>query len=79
MNIIGIHGELKYDIHDSGCTLFVDGKHVIGICEERLTRIKYDGSFPHESIDYCLGVGNLKREDIDIVAYSPHNLSLIHI
>ena len=75
MNIIGIHGELKYDIHDSGCTLFVDGKHVIGICEERLTRIKYDGSFPHKSIDYCLGVGNLKREDIDIVAYAPHTCS----
>ena len=39
MNIIGIHGALEWDcgieklgqvsmIHDSGCTLFSDGKHI---------------------------------------------------
>ena len=43
MNIIGIHGALEWDcgieklgqvsmIHDSGCTLFSNGKHVRSVC-----------------------------------------------
>ena len=82
MNIVGIHGAIGWDardlrsmdmIHDSGCTLFVDGKHIRSIDEERLSRRKYDGRFPHKSIDYCLG--DIKKEDIDIVAYSPCGVS----
>ena len=78
MNIIGMHGALDWEphdlrslnvVHDSGCTLFVDGKHIRSIDEERLSRIKYDGRFPHKSIDYCLG--DIKKEDIDIVCFSP--------
>ena len=69
MNIIGIHGIDGYDVHDSGATLFVDGKHIRSICEERLSRRKYEGDFPFGSIDYCLG--DIKKEDIDIVAFDP--------
>ena len=59
MKILGLQGVLDHDVHDSGCTLFLDGKHIVSISEERLSRIKYDGSFPHKSIDYCLSVGNM--------------------
>ena len=78
MNIIGIQGALNHDVHDSGCTLFVDGKHIVSISEERLSRIKYDGSFPYRSIDYCLSVGNIEKDDIDIVVYSPHGHMIEH-
>tara|TARA_B100001250_G_scaffold397093_1_gene403835 strand:- start:368 stop:2095 length:1728 start_codon:yes stop_codon:yes gene_type:complete len=96
MNIIGIHGSLKeldpgaihfpndykrMDEHDSGATLFVDGKHIRSIDEERLSKRKYDGRFPYKSIDYCLG--DLTKEDVDIVCYTPSgcdecNRQLIH-
>jgi len=55
--------------HDSGATLFVDGKHIRSIEEERLSRFKHDGRFPYRSIDYVLG--DLKKEDIDIVCFAP--------
>ena len=59
MNIIGLYGTIHNDeaiSHDSGATLFVDGYHIRSINEERLSRIKEDGSFPHRSIDYVLGL-----------------------
>lgn len=53
--------------HDAGATLFVDGKHVCSISEERLTRRKHDGNYPINSIDYCLSTANIKEEDVDLV------------
>ena len=81
MNILGLYGaidwnaNLSYDpvtqdqtwVHDSGATLLVNGKHVCSISEERLSRIKYDGNFPIKSIDYCLSVGNITPQDIDLI------------
>jgi len=45
--------------HDKGAVLIEDGKVVIGITQERITRIKNDGAYkggtiPFESINYCL-------------------------
>jgi carbamoyltransferase len=83
MKILGIFGAICWDshkeydeqlnftsVHDSGATLFVDGKLICSILEERLTRYKLDGNFPHKSIEYCLSLGNITREEIDIV-YMP--------
>jgi len=80
MIILGIYGGLDWDanksvddfgdrtwLHDSGATLFVNGKHICSITEERLSRIKYDGNYPINSIDYCLSVGNIDAEDVDKV------------
>ena len=53
--------------HGSSVTLFSNGNHIASISEERLTRIKYDGNFPRKSIEYCLSVSNLSKEDIDVV------------
>jgi len=85
MNILGIFGAIDWDshkshdeetgtytaVHDSGATLFIDGKLVSNILEERLTRYKLEGNFPHKSIEYCLSMGNISGEDIDVV-YMPH-------
>ena len=81
MNILGLYGainwnaNLSYDpetqnqtwVHDAGATLLIDGNHICSISEERLTRIKYDGNFPIKSIDYCLSVGNITSQDIDLI------------
>ena len=82
MNIIGLYGAPTWDgnsqyhkdrpflrtyMHDAGATIFKDGFHICTILEERLTRIKYDGNFPLNSIDYCLEYSKLSRNDIDIV------------
>ena len=79
MIIVGIHGAFQWDAnnghlgdttswsHDSGCSLFIGGKHICSINEERLTRIKYDGNFPKSAIKECLRVGNIDASDVDIV------------
>jgi len=74
MNILGIYGALGWDTHndtnwthDSGATLFINGKHICSIQEERLTKFKYDGNYPENSIKYCLSVGNLTNEDVDLI------------
>ena len=79
MKILGMFGALDWDanslkskftfMHDSGATLFVDGKHVRSINEERLSRIKDDGNFPRKSIEYVLG--EYSADEIDLVCYAP--------
>ena len=76
MKVVGLLGALNWKanefdepntyVHDAGATLFVNGEHIRSINEERLTRVKDDGSFPRKSIDYVLG-DEYKKEDIDIV------------
>lgn len=81
MHILGLYGainwnaNLSYDpetqnqtwVHDAGATLLINGNHICSISEERLTRIKYDGNFPIKSIDYCLSIGNITPQDIDLI------------
>jgi len=81
MNILGLYGAINWDanhsydpetqnqtwVHDAGATLLINGNHICSISEERLTRIKYDGNFPIKSIDYCLSVGNITSQDIDLI------------
>lgn len=76
MNILGLNGALNFDgnqdktwAHGSSATLVVD-KELIGSCtEERFTRIKFDGNFPINSIQWLLKEKNLSRFDIDVVSY----------
>ena len=53
----------------SAC-LFIDGSLVSAISEERLTRKKYDKSFPIKSINYILKENNIKLNRINNIAYS---------
>jgi carbamoyltransferase len=49
MRVLGIHVG-----HDAGAALVVDGKVVVAVDEERLTRKKHNGDFPREAIRQCL-------------------------
>ncbi len=55
--------------HDSSAALIKDGKVVIAIQEERLTRKKHDTSFPINAIKYCLKSQNVTIEDIDYIGF----------
>jgi carbamoyltransferase len=65
--------------HDKGAVIIEDGKVVIGITQERLSRIKHDGAYqggkiPYESILYCLNNLGLTTNDIDSFVYSTTEL-----
>lgn len=65
--------------HDKGAVLIDNGEIVVGISQERLTRIKHDGgysggSIPLGSILYCLNYAGLKFSDIDLWGYSSTEL-----
>ncbi len=64
MKILGVRNG-----HDSGASLIVDGKIIADIAEERLTRVKHDGSFPIKSIEFCLNEADIRSEEIDILSF----------
>ena len=51
----------------SSCALFNDGKLIAAIEEERLSRIKNDGSFPILSIGECLKIANIDIGSIEYI------------
>ena len=66
--------------HDKGAVIIENGKVVIGITQERLSRIKHDGAFsegeiPLSSINYCLNELGLTFKDIDSFVYSTTEIS----
>ena len=61
--------------HDKGAVIIENGKVVVGITQERLSRIKHDGAhqggiLPIESINYCLDYLGITHKDIDLFTYS---------
>jgi carbamoyltransferase len=68
---------LGFTDHEASAALVVDGKLIVGIARERLTRIKKDGrrwgsqrldlSLP---IQYCLGNCNITLRDVDLIAWN---------
>ena len=76
MNILGLYGAFGFDpwedpeqayCHEAGASIVKDGVLVTSICEERLSKVKYDGRVPANSIQYCLKAGDLSPEEIDCV------------
>jgi carbamoyltransferase len=66
--------------HDSAACLIVDGEILCAAQEERFTRIRHDGSFPLNSIKFCLNSKNLTINQVDyIVFYEKPNLKLRRI
>ncbi len=53
---------------NSAAALFRDGKLIAAVEEERLTRVKNDGAFPHNAINEVLRIGGLTFSDVDEVA-----------
>lgn len=53
---------------NSSAVITIDGNVVAAIEEERLTRIKNDGGFPHHAIKTCLHIAGLNFSDLDEIA-----------
>ena len=53
---------------DSSAAIFVDGRMVAAIEEERFRRVKHWAGFPSEAIRYCLSEAGISLEDVDLVA-----------
>lgn len=66
MIILGINSVF----HDTTACIVRDGKLVVAIEQERLSRQKHTSAFPHEAIDECLAAAGLTYEDVDHVAVS---------
>jgi carbamoyltransferase len=65
--------------HDKGAVIIENGKVVVGITQERLSRIKHDGAYqggilPYDSILYCLNYLGITIKDINSIVYSTTEL-----
>jgi carbamoyltransferase len=65
--------------HDKGAVIIEDGKVIVGITQERISRIKHDGAhqgglIPFESINYCLNSIGITYKEIDLFVYSTTEL-----
>jgi len=70
MKILGVRNG-----HDAGASIVIDGNIIADIAEERLTRIKHDGSFPIKSIDYCLKTAGISSNELDVLAFPEKTVS----
>ncbi|NUP07100.1 MAG: carbamoyltransferase [Polyangiaceae bacterium] len=57
-------------VHESAVGILVDGKLVAAAAEERFGRVKNQGGFPHQALEYCLKRAGLTARDVDYVAYA---------
>ena len=67
--VLGIH-----DGHHSNASIFIDGKLISAVAEERITRKKSEYGYPTNAIEYCLALANIDKDDINIVALSTLHL-----
>src|SRR5712691_11819248 len=65
MNILGI----SCFFHDAGAALLQDGALTAAAEEERFSRKKHDYGFPVHAIDFCLGAGRIRGQDLDMVVF----------
>jgi carbamoyltransferase len=56
--------------HDSAAALLVDGEIVAASEEERFSRKKHTGDFPHLAMRYCLDEAGLSLSDVDVIAHA---------
>jgi len=55
--------------HDSAACLLRDGEIVAAAQEERFTRKKGDAAFPARAIEYCLGTGGIRADELTLVGF----------
>ena len=65
--ILGIGGYLG---HDANAALLVDGALIAASQEERFTRRKHDGGFPHRAIADCLAAAGLTPDDVTVCVFA---------
>lgn len=64
MTILGINAYHA----DSSAAIFVNGKMIAAIEEERFRRVKHWAGFPNLSIKFCLEEANIQLQDVDHIA-----------
>jgi carbamoyltransferase len=65
--VLGIGGLLG---HDANAVLMIDGRLAASSQEERFTRVKHDGVFPHRAVADCLRQGGLDCGQVDEVVFA---------
>jgi len=55
--------------HDSAAAIIKDGELLTTVQEERFSRIKNDGAFPKNAIQYCLDTAGIKAEQLDYAVF----------
>lgn len=65
--VLGIGGILG---HDANAAVLIDGRLVAAAQEERFTRRKHDGQFPHLAIADCLAMGGVTPADVTDVVFA---------
>ncbi|MFC4263416.1 carbamoyltransferase [Ferruginibacter yonginensis] len=53
--------------HDGSTCLLKDGKLVVAIEKERLTRIKHDGGNDYDTVQYCLDAAGITLNEVSLV------------
>ncbi|EEF78873.1 carbamoyltransferase family protein [Methylophaga thiooxydans] len=67
MIVLGLSGAVN---HDASAALYIDGKLVAAVEEERFLRDKHaKGKMPYEATKFCLEQAGITPEQIDIVAF----------
>ncbi len=66
MYILGVNATMN----DSSVCLIKDGKPVVAIEEERLTRYKFEKLRPTRAITHCLKTGGISLEEVDYIGYT---------
>ena len=60
---------LSFGYHDSAAAILVNGKVLVAIQEERLSRIKHDNSFPENAIRFCLQRLKINSDRLNKIIY----------
>jgi carbamoyltransferase len=68
---------INYGSHDSAAAIARDGEILFATAEERLSRKKYDGSFPLHAIRAALAHAGAELADLDEVAFGWQQLSAV--
>jgi len=55
--------------HDSSACIVRDGELLFAVAEERISRVKHDGNFPHNAIRSCLEFARISANDVDEVCF----------
>src|SRR6516225_7526066 len=55
--------------HDSAAAIVEEGRVVAAAQEERFTRKKFDASFPHRAVEYCLEAARCSLKNVDIITF----------
>ncbi|MDY0415121.1 MAG: carbamoyltransferase [Pseudomonas sp.] len=75
LTILGLSGALS---HDPSAALYIDGKLIAAVEEERLVRDKHaKNRMPYESAKFCLEQAGITPADVDVVAIPFAPISLL--